>query len=389
MNNIFQFKGEIIQPQGWEYYQSIAAIAAGRSESDFEENYFKKALTAGTAASGSEFIPTAYSADIIKHVYLKSWARQAFGTMVIPFGDTMKIPKFTSAHSPSGPDYVSTEITTALYSATPIRESSPTTTDITLELKTIAINLQVQNKFIAYNVAPGAVEAYLREDIVKNLVETEEDVIVNGDTDATATNINYSYDATNHPHGYDATHNEWLVMFDGLRNSATGNIVDAGSNAIVTTDFLTAFKNQGKYGVDPNDSIILVSLDLYQNMMDLTAIQTLDKYGPTATVLSGEIGKLFGRAIIVTDKLPCTQKNTLTNTTGIRSSSTATNLYTEALIIYKNAPIIGVPADANRALNVTAKDFPELDRKHYIAREDFAFALRHPEAVVRIVDILA
>ncbi len=310
------------------------------------------------------------------------------GTITIPAGLVMNVPKFTSGHEPEGPAYVATEITAALDSATSIRESDPDTAEVTLTLRTIAINLQIQRKHIGYNVAPAAVESYLREDIVKNLTEREEDVIVNGDTDVTSANINNAYDATNHPHGYGATTNQWLIMQEGIRNSATGTAVDAGGDAIATTDFTSAFKNQGKYGVDPNESLILVSMDLFQGMQDMTELLTLDKYGPRATVLTGEVAKYKGRAVIVTDKMPSTQMDTLTNSGGIRSSSTATNTLTEATVVWKGAPMIGVPALADNALNVAIYLRPDLDRRHWIAREDFALAFTYPEAIVRIINIL-
>lgn len=395
MPRMLQQGDEIVQEQGHDFYQGIIAKAEGNPIEGFDNSYFRqgnnvsKALTAGTATSGAEFIPTEYSPRFIKYIYLKSWARQAFGTWVIQSGDNMKVPKFDSPLTPDNPEYVATEITAALDSATSIREDAATTTDVTLTLKTIAINRQVQRKFKDYNVVPKAqMESFLREWVVKTLTETEEDVIVNGDTTASSSNINNAYNVTDHPHGWATAQNDFLNMFNGIRISATGTSVDAGGDAITVTDFTNAGKNQGKYGVVPEESIILVSTDMKHTMIRFTQVETLETYGPRATIMTGEIGKLYGSAVIVTDKLPNTQSDTLTNATGIRSSSTGTNLYTEAVVIYKESLMIGVPANSNSALNVSVYSRPDLDREHLIAREDFALGFAYTDAIVRIINVL-
>lgn len=379
---------DIRQPLGHDYYQQMMAFADSGESNLNDENYFRKALTSQTAGSGSEFIPNEYSANIIKWVYLKSWARQTFGTLVIRFGDNITLPKENSALTPNAPELVSAEITAALGSATAIREEASTTTSVTLTLSTIAINMQVQNKYLAYNVMPRAqVESRLRERLIKELVEAEEDIIVNGDTTTGASNINNAYDATNHPHGQSATRNQHLLMTNGLRLLATGTQVDAGGSSISTTHFTNAKRNLGKYGAMPDDYVYLISLDLNATVIRFSQVETLETYGPRATIMTGEVGKMYGTPVIVIDKLPSTFNNTLTNSSGVRSSSTATNTRTEAIAVYKNSPLIGVPADQDRVLNVAVKEFPEYDRKHLIARQDWAFNVAYPDAIVRIINI--
>ena len=127
-SGIYHQGDQIFQQQGYDYYKGMIAHADGQGD-DKLRGYLAKAFTS-TAAAGGEFVPTEYSAQIIKYIYLESWARQAFGTFTISFGDTVKIPKFSTGFQPSNPDYLSAENTTVLGSATASREADQTTTEV-------------------------------------------------------------------------------------------------------------------------------------------------------------------------------------------------------------------------------------------------------------------
>lgn len=383
----FRQGDQISQQQGYGYYDDIFKAAAGNFEDT--SNYFKKTLTSDTATQGSEFIPTPTSAQIIKFIFLESWARQAFGTFTIGSGKTIDIPKDAGNLGPSNPDWLATENTEVLY-GTVSRESTDVTTEVSVRLETIQNNIPIMRKFAQYNVmSPNEVETWLRTKIVKVLTEREEDAFVNGDTTTGASNINNTYDATNHPHGQSATQNEHLLMFNGLRKLAAAEAVNVnGSLTLPKVDLAVA--NLGKYGVKPQDLVILASIDAHAVIKGFSQVETLDTYGPRATILTGEVMKLRGITVIVTDKMPTkvgSDGNSLTNASGVRSSSTATNTQTELLIVNKQSPIIAVPALANNALSVEMENFPGKDRKHLWAREDVGFAVRYDDAIVRLYNI--
>lgn len=376
------------QPIGFDYYTNHINQADGGASSQLQ-GLVQKAFTS-TDGSGGDFIPTDYPAQIIKFIYMNSWARQTFGTFTIMSGDNASIPKFSTGLQPDNPDYLSTEITAALGSATYIREDTQTTEAVTLSLKTIANNKQMQRRTLQYSsVNRTQLETMFREEAIKNLIEAEEDAFVNGDTRTTTSNINYTYNATDHPHGYASVDNEWLIVFDGMRRLATGTAVDVGAAAPTAANFRSALKSLGKYAHKGAEKVVfLVSTDFHSAIIGFEQLETLEKYGPKATILTGEAGKIYNHSVIVTDKLPNEQSDTLTNTAGIRSASTGTNLYTEGLAVFTESPIIGVPADSDNALNVTVTHEPGLDRFHMFSREDIAFNVRYPEAIVRMYGVL-
>ncbi len=65
-----------------------------------------------------------------------------------------------------------------------------------------------------------------------------------------------------------------------------------------------ARKAMGKYGIMPTDLAIVCSVSVMYKFLDRTDfpdIQTLDKYGPNAVILTGEVGKIDGIPIVVSE----------------------------------------------------------------------------------------
>jgi len=378
-----------VNPMGREYYAAIKAQAEGTYKDD-EHNFFRKALGSDSTTSGGEFIPEGYSAKVIWQIYENSWARQLFGTWVVTQGTKENIPKFSTklveASKVSSPtDALPTELT----STTAIEKADFTTTEVEIELKTLAIRLQIQNKFLAYNVNPQ-IESQLREEIANAMTETEEDLIVNGDTETTsADNINYTYNSTTNTHGVNTAtgDNEHLLLFNGIRKSATGTAVTNAGAAWDESDFREAIKNLGIYARKGRDKLVfLVSPDLYATMLGWDVIETMEKYGPNATIVSGEVFKIYGIRVVVTDKMPNSTfgggtDGTLTSSTGKRAASG--NDYTEFALIYVDTVILGVPNKAERTFNIKKKEWPEYDRIDLIAIEDFGVAFKYTDAIVR------
>lgn len=63
--------------------------------------------------------------------------------------------------------------------------------------------------------------------------------------------------------------------------------------------FVDMRRNLGLYGLDPSALRLVVSHDLYYEMMKLPNFKTVDVLGPLATILTGQVGSLFGVPVIV------------------------------------------------------------------------------------------
>lgn len=76
----------------------------------------------------------------------------------------------------------------------------------------------------------------------------------------------------------------------------------AGVGSVDIKDFNQARKNLGIYGLDPSALVWVVSHELYYHMMEFEQFLTLDKIGTRATLLSGQVGSIFGTPVVVSQQ---------------------------------------------------------------------------------------
>lgn len=180
----------------------------------------------------------------------------------------------------------------------------------------------------------------IRERQQQSLSFYTDDMVVNGDTTlATSGNVN-SDDAQ-------LPANDRRVKFDGIRKGA---IVDNSANAvaiagasIVYSDItnlrtlcidrsrLTAWGHPG----NPRDFVFLVNPEGYDPISNLSELLTVDKYGPNATVLTGEVASIGRNPLLVTMAVPTTEAD------GKVSATPANNTKNQIVAFNRNALSIG------------------------------------------------
>lgn len=161
--------------------------------------------------------------------------------------------------------------------------------------------------------------------------------ILHGDKNATATNISH--------HGVDPTGTEYdsALIVSGLRYNClvtlTANATNQAAGAPVYTDPHDARKlMSGGKGHDlPNLVHILDETSMYKFEV-MSQVVTVDLYGPNATILTGELGKLFGVPMIHSQ-----QMELVSQTAGKIGymSSTHNDAYGSMLTIWRPAVKIG------------------------------------------------
>jgi len=132
-----------------------------------------------------------------------------------------------------------------------------------------------------------AITQLVRQELVKSLARATEEALVMGDTSISDVN-------------------DVKKAFDGLLKYAkdAGNKVDAGGNPVTASLIAQARRLLGVYGINLGDLAIVAPVNVAYQMLELPEVLTVDKYGAKATIMVGEIGKLFGMPIIVTEYIP-------------------------------------------------------------------------------------
>jgi HK97 family phage prohead protease len=99
-----------------------------------------------------------------------------------------------------------------------------------------------------------------------------------------------------------------FTELEELAGGHAGNTVTTGSatDLVSVAEILTARKNMGQWGMNPADLVVFLSQAAYYGLLDATEVTTVDKYGDNATIKAGELGKLWGMSLVVSDAFEAT-----------------------------------------------------------------------------------
>lgn len=184
------------------------------------------------------------------------------------------------------------------------------------------------SKFVIHQMWSGEMEEdsiipflpFLREEATRSIAHYSDSMVINGDTTNSATgNINLD-DA-------DPADTKHYLAFDGVRHAA---LVDntANSSSIAGAITLGAFKAQrGRlldttylhdwgHPTDPNDVVHIADPETCDAISFLDEVVTVDKFGPGATVLTGQQARVLGNPLVSSIAVSKTEADGKVSTTG-------------------------------------------------------------------------
>jgi HK97 family phage major capsid protein len=199
--------------------------------------------------------------------------------------------------------------------------------------KTGSNRVQVDaKKFVIHQMWSGEMEEdsliayvpFLRGQLAVSLGHYSDSLILNGDTTNAGTgNINLD-DA-------DPADTKHYLAFDGIRHAGlVDNTANKGDIAGAIT--LGAFKNsRGRmldatylhdwgHPIDPADLVYVADPESADAVSFLDEVLTVDKYGPLATVLTGEQSKVLGHPLISSIAMSKTEADGKVSTTGANNT---------------------------------------------------------------------
>ena len=147
-----------------------------------------------------------------------------------------------------------------------------------------------------------AMASEVRSSLVRNAAEVMDDLLLNADT-TTTNNINADGATISKT---DAGKGHWLIGFDGLMHLAlVDNTGQANNHAAgVSDDMFNEIRGKlGKYGVRPSELAFLTDINTYLKSLTISNFRTLDKLGPNATLLMGQLGAVEGIPVIVSEQM--------------------------------------------------------------------------------------
>jgi hypothetical protein len=272
---------------------------AGKQYSAYRAEARTKALTSTTAGSGSEWVPTFATGELWRDFHLASTV----------------VPQFRRFDMPTNPYTLPTETAdlTFYYASTQnvaVTASTPTTNKATLTAAKIQAEVDFSGEVTEDSIIP--VIPNLRFDLVRRGGQTMDDLCVSGDTTTAATgNVNLD-DAT-------PGANTFYLAFDGIRkfHNVTNTAQESNMAAAPsTTTINNVRKLLGKFGARPSDLILIMGVSTYYAALTDTNVLTLEKYGPQATIIQGELARWFNIPVLLNETTDKAKSNGRVSTTG-------------------------------------------------------------------------
>ena len=249
-----------------------------------------RALDSDTAGAGGELTFTGETSEMWRDVHLATSVVSLFGSIMMP-STPFQIPHDFGDVS--------------WYRGTPNvapTSSTPGTGRQTLTAAELAAMIGW-----SYDLDEDAVIAVLPElrvTLIRNAAEVLDDVVLNGDISDDGTNINAD-GATAGSLSGSAGLDHYLV-FDGLihiplvDNTGQRN----NHNAAVSDDMFNEVRGKlGKYGVRPSECAFVMDMNTYIRSLSIENFRTVEKLGPNATLLTGQLGDIEGIPVIISEQM--------------------------------------------------------------------------------------
>ena len=254
------------------------------------------AMDSTTAGSGDELVETQEARELWDDVNLETSVASLFNTIQMPSNPFLIPVQLGDVNWYPGTENVATKSTT-----------------LATARRTMTAYELVAEVPWSYDLDEDSVIAMmeeLRRSLMRNAAEVIDDVVLNADTTLT-NNINAdgaTIAAT------DAGKAQWLLGFNGLIHLPliTATAMENNHNAAVDEDLYNELRRlTKKYAVRPSDNVFITDINTYLKTLTINNFQTLDKFGPQATLLTGQLGAIEGIPLIVSEQMLLTASDGL------------------------------------------------------------------------------
>lgn len=340
-----------------------AALGKPVRELKFYEQTVKplvQALNTGGSGDGEEWIPTQLSPDLIDRVELQRKVLGLFPSITMPT-NPFNIPGRAVARTRLAQGLEQSADTGQTgFKKIQIGSRKVTMTAAKFDGEALVSREEEEDAIIA--VLP-----LMEDELGRFIAYDMEDAALNGDTAGTQDS--------------DFAADDPRLNWDGLRKLALAGTAKTNfAGAKLTVSGLRANrKAMGKYGVDPATLAHILSVNEYIDVLDDTAVLTLEKYGPQATVLRGELGSVDSIPLIVSEAA----RVDLT-TAGVFDNVTKTR--TAAVTVYRNGFANGSRRELT--IQVLRELYAEYDQDAVLISIRRAFTPLYPASTEHTVAIL-
>ena len=268
-------------------HQAAARQAGPESVKDWDVR-IKAALTSTGVLTGDELVPTGMAAQMWDDVNLETRVASLFPRVNMPtnpFDVPLQLGDVNW--------YPGAENTATTQTAAPTAKQTLTAYELVAE---VPWSLTLEEDAVV------AMLPEVRRTLVREAAEVLDDVVLNADT--TAQNGINADGATLTTASAGKAH--FLIGFDGLVHQG---LVDNSAQSkalggkISAAEYLAIISKLGKYGLNPDESVFVTDIMTFVNSLGLTEVETVEKFGPRATIKTGQLASVYGHPLIVSGQM--------------------------------------------------------------------------------------
>ncbi len=259
-----------------------------------ELSFSLKAFGIGSGDNGFEWIPTVVADSYIDEFNLERKVSGLFMEVKMP-SNPYKWPVLTD-----GAIARRTGVATAIN-----KQIFKTDKTIQFDAEKLASRYELPEE-LSEDSAPDVIKV-IRQELMEGQEKALEIAILEGDTAGTLHNFSQLPDVTAGTTIASIAAETPETVFDGIRTrviaAGAAATVDAGATTISEPEISAARGKMGKFGVDPSQLALIAGPKVYNQLIQLDDVRTIEQYGGQATVLSGELAKYEGMPVIVSEYL--------------------------------------------------------------------------------------
>lgn len=253
---------------------------------------------ADNSGEGGEFIGDVFVPDLAMEMRLPVTAAGLFRRTMTGSGGTTTNPFLTTGVQP----FIYGVPSSGDLDPAEIEKSVPVTASRTHSPTTMAVSIPVnrdaeEDSFIEWG-------AFGRSLVLEALRDGEEDALINGDTAATHQDTGLAtWAGPNSRWSTTGSTNDHRKAWIGLRARAFDVSATADKNAAQAyTDYMLWRAQLASAHKQLDGLVYILNLDnVIAKLLTDTSILTVDKYGPAATLLSGEVARIGGIPVVISE----------------------------------------------------------------------------------------
>ena len=248
----------------------------------------KSAMDSVTAGKGDELVPTGMASRLWDDVHQETRVASLFHRIDMPTNP------FDIPLNLGDVDWYPGSENTA------VAASTPGTANQTLTAYELVA--EVPWSLTLDEDAVFAVLPEVRRTLVRNAAEVIDDVLLNADQ--TVTDSINADGATISATTAGKAH--FLIGFDGLIHlPLLENTAQRVSEAdeVSSGTYLDLLKKLGKYGLSQTETVFITDVATFVSSLGIDAVETVDKLGSKATILTGQLASVYGHPLVVSGQM--------------------------------------------------------------------------------------